>query len=45
MLTPEALAHLIMGDGTSDHGRGVVLCTDSYTLQDVIKLMNKKNIK
>ncbi len=29
MLTPEALAHFIMGDGTSDQGRGVVLCTDS----------------
>lgn len=40
MLTPEALAHLIMGDGTNDHGHGVVLCTDSYTLSDIIRLMN-----
>ena len=38
MLTPEALAHMIMGDGTNDHG--VLLCTDSFTLQDVIRLMN-----
>lgn len=40
MLTPVALAHLIMGDGTSDHGNGVILCTDSFNLKDVIILMN-----
>lgn len=39
LLTPVALAHLIMGDGqTSRHG--LVLCTNSYSIQDVVKLMN-----
>jgi len=39
LLTPVALAHLIMGDGqTSRHG--LVLCTNSYSIKDVVKLMN-----
>lgn len=39
LLTPVALAHLIMGDGqTSRHG--LVLCTNSYSIQDVVRLMN-----
>jgi hypothetical protein len=29
-----------MGDGTRDHGFGVILCTDAYSLQDIIRLMN-----
>ena len=45
LLTPEALAHFILGDGTNDHGFGLILCTDSFTLQDVIKLMNVLIIK
>jgi hypothetical protein len=39
LLTPVAMAHLIMGDGqTSRHG--LVLCTNSYSIQDVVRLMN-----
>lgn len=39
LLTPEALAHLIMGDGSFVNGV-LLLCTDSYSTQDVIKLQN-----
>jgi len=39
LLTPVALAHWIQGDGTWDHS-GVVLCTDSFTIPDVVRLMN-----
>jgi hypothetical protein len=39
LLTPVALAHLIMGDGES-RTSGLVLCTNSFTLQDVVRLMN-----
>ena len=39
LLTPEALAHLIMGDGTVA-SLGLTLCTDSFTIPDVVKLMN-----
>lgn len=39
MLTPVALAHLIMGDG-SYVSKGILLCTDSYFIQDVVRLMN-----
>lgn len=39
LLTPVALAHLIMGDGSA-RDYGLTLCTDCYTLCDVIKLMN-----
>jgi LAGLIDADG DNA endonuclease family len=39
LLTPVALAHLIMGDG-GFKSQGVYLCTDSYTIQDVVRLMN-----
>lgn len=39
LLTPAALAHLIMGDGES-RTSGLVLCTNSFTLQDVVRLMN-----
>ena len=39
MLTPAALAHLIMGDeGSRTHG--LVLCTNSFTVQDVVRVMN-----
>ena len=39
LLTPVALAHIIMGDGqTSRHG--LILCTNSYIIQDVVRLMN-----
>lgn len=39
LLTPVALAHLIQGDGqTSRHG--LVLCTNSFLIKDVVRLMN-----
>ena len=39
ILTPIALAHLIMGDGSVSR-HGLILCTNSYTIQDVVRLMN-----
>ncbi len=39
LLTPVALAHLIMGDG-GFKSKGIFLCTDSYSIQDVVRLMN-----
>ena len=39
MLTPVGLAHLIMGDGSAKE-YSLVICIDSYTLPDVIRLMN-----
>jgi hypothetical protein len=38
-LTPIALAHLIMGDG-SYNGKGILLCTDSFKIKEVVLLMN-----
>jgi len=43
LLTPVALAHLIMGDGL--FVSGVLICTDSFILKDVVKLMNVITIK
>jgi len=39
LLTPVVLAHLIMGDG-GFKSKGIFLCTDSYTIQDTVRLMN-----
>lgn len=39
LLTPIALAHLIMGDG-GFKSQGIYICTDSYSIQDVVRLMN-----
>jgi len=39
LLTPLALAHWIQGDGSVRPG-GLELCTDSFTIQDVVRLMN-----
>lgn len=39
LLTPVALAHLLMGDG-GFKSKGIYLCTDSYIIQDVVRLMN-----
>lgn len=39
LLDPIALSHWICGDG-SVRSLGLILCTDSYTLKDVIRLMN-----
>ena len=44
LLTPEALAHWIMGDGQA-RPYGLVLCTDSYSVKDVVKLINVLIIK
>ena len=38
-LTPIALAHWIMGDG-SYNGKGLLLCTDSFEIKEVVLLMN-----
>jgi len=38
LLTPLALAHLIMQDGSRGTSRGLYICTDSFTLQDVQRL-------
>jgi hypothetical protein len=40
LLTPIALAHLVMGDGSSYKRVGITICTDSYTIQDVVLLIN-----
>jgi hypothetical protein len=39
LLTPVALAHLVMGDGSVQR-HGLIICTDSYSVQDVVRLMN-----
>src|SRR5687767_4992361 len=39
LLTPPALAHWIMGDGGKSKD-GLKFCTDSFTIQDVVLLMN-----
>jgi len=39
LLTPVALAHLIMGDGSVQR-HGLILCTNSFSVQDVVRLMN-----
>ena len=35
-----ALAHLIMGDGTYYKGKGISICTDSYSMVEVVQLIN-----
>jgi hypothetical protein len=39
VLTPIALAHLIMGDGAVQR-HGLILYTNSYSIQDIVLLMN-----
>jgi len=39
MLTPVAIAHMIMGDGTARE-YGLEICTNSYSLEDVVRLIN-----
>jgi hypothetical protein len=39
LLTPIDLAHWIIGDGLWA-GSGVVLCTDSYTIPECVRLIN-----
>jgi len=44
ILTPEALAHWIMGDG-SRTGGGLTLNTQSFTIKDVVFIMNVLTVK
>ena len=44
LLTPVALAHWIMTDGCA-RPSGLILCTDSFTLPEVIRLMNVLMVK
>lgn len=46
LLTPVARRsdHLIMGDGNADK-HGLILCTDSYSMKDVVRLANVLMIK
>jgi hypothetical protein len=39
LLTPIALAHMIMGDG-SVKSHGLILCTNNSSLEDIVRLMN-----
>jgi len=39
LLTPVALAHWIMGDGSVE-SHGLIICTDSYSIEDTIRLIN-----
>ncbi|KAG0122693.1 LAGLIDADG endonuclease, partial [Tuber indicum] len=44
LLTPVALAHLIMGDGQIA-SNGLRICTDAYSSSDIVKLINVLMIK
>lgn len=37
LLTPVALAHIIMGDGYASR-HGLIICTNSYSIQDIFKI-------
>jgi len=39
LLTPVALAHVIMGDGNA-LTHGLIICTNSFVVEDVVRLMN-----
>jgi len=39
LLTPVALAHIIMGDGEAKP-HGLTICTNNFSIQDVVRLMN-----
>jgi hypothetical protein len=39
LLTPVALAHLIMGDGVAISS-GLLICTDSFSIKDTVRLLN-----
>jgi hypothetical protein len=39
LLTPVALAHVIMGDGSAQRD-GLIICTDSFTIPEVVRLIN-----
>ena len=39
LLTPVALAHIVMGDGSVSRS-GLMICTDSYSIEEVVRLIN-----
>ena len=39
LLTPIALAYMIMGDGSVQR-HGLIICTNNYSIEDVVRLMN-----
>jgi len=39
LLTPVALAFMIMGDGSVQR-HGLIICTDSYTIPNIVRLIN-----
>lgn len=39
LLTPVALAYIIMGDGSVQR-HGLIICTDSYTIPNIVRLIN-----
>lgn len=39
LLTPVALSHLIMGDGSAKQ-YSLKICLDSYSIPDIVRLMN-----
>lgn len=38
LLTPIALAHMIMGDGAAQ-SHGLIICSDSYSIEDIVRLI------
>lgn len=44
LLTPIALAHMIMGDDSVER-LGLQICTDSYLIIDIVRLINVLIIK
>lgn len=44
LLTPRALAYWIMSDGVSNQ-YGLTICTDSYTIKEVVILINILKIR
>jgi LAGLIDADG DNA endonuclease family len=44
LLTPVVLAYWIMCDGAA-RNKGIVLCTDSFNIPDIVRLMNVLMIK
>jgi hypothetical protein len=44
LLTPAALAHWIQGEGVA-RSHGLIICTDSYKVEDVAKLINVLKIR
>lgn len=44
LLTPVVLSHLVMGDAVAKE-YGIIICTDSYTIPDIVRLINVLIIK